>query len=274
MPDVLMFADTVRSPEMRHEVPVPGARPASSTSSGTALGRCSPRSLELPRLAEVDGLEAISFEEIGQDELVAAGMQWHDLDLGARAARLPPRGRRRARSCRGTFRSGSPTTCARTGSSSSPTGSSSISGAGPKTEAEIAGIRKAAARLRAGDGPRARAARRRRRPTCEELRAEILRIFTEDGLTAPDGLIVSHGAQTAVGHEPGHGKIVARRAGRRRPLPAGSRVGLLHGHDAHLLRRRAARRARRVSTGSAARRSSASCPRSAPGVTGKHLYRI
>ena len=38
--------------------------------------------------------------------------------------------------------------------------------------------------------------------TCEELRVEVARVFTEAGVTTPDPPIISHGAQTAVGHEP------------------------------------------------------------------------
>ena len=37
MTDVLIYADTVRSPELRHEVPI-GSPIRSSTSSGTACG--------------------------------------------------------------------------------------------------------------------------------------------------------------------------------------------------------------------------------------------
>jgi Xaa-Pro aminopeptidase len=43
--------------------------------------------------------------------------------------------------------------------------------------------------------------------TCERLRTEINLVFTAAGVITPDMVIVSHGAQTAVGHEPGHGKI-------------------------------------------------------------------
>jgi Xaa-Pro aminopeptidase len=43
--------------------------------------------------------------------------------------------------------------------------------------------------------------------TCEDLRAEAMRAFTEAGTIVPDIVIVSHGAQTAVGHEPGFGQI-------------------------------------------------------------------
>ena len=34
-----------------------------------------------------------------------------------------------------------------------------------------------------------------------------MRVFTEEGLIAPDLVIVSHGPQTAIGHEPGYGPI-------------------------------------------------------------------
>jgi Xaa-Pro aminopeptidase len=43
--------------------------------------------------------------------------------------------------------------------------------------------------------------------SCEELQAVALQSFSEAGVIAPDMLIVSHGTQTAVGHEPGHGQI-------------------------------------------------------------------
>ena len=43
--------------------------------------------------------------------------------------------------------------------------------------------------------------------TCEDLQAVALRSFSEDGVIAPDMVIVSHGEQTAIGHEPGHGPI-------------------------------------------------------------------
>jgi Xaa-Pro aminopeptidase len=75
-----------------------------------------------------------------------------------------------------------------------------------KNDFELAGIKRAQAaaqnamgkirdRLREGD------------TSSEELQAIALRSFSEDGVIAPDMLIVSHGEQTAVGHEPGHGPI-------------------------------------------------------------------
>jgi Xaa-Pro aminopeptidase len=76
-----------------------------------------------------------------------------------------------------------------------------------KTEAEREGIRRAQqAAEGAMDAIRARL-REGGKVTCEDLRSEAMRIFTEAGMILPDIVIVSHGAQTAVGHEPGYGEI-------------------------------------------------------------------
>jgi Xaa-Pro aminopeptidase len=75
-----------------------------------------------------------------------------------------------------------------------------------KTESELAGIRRAQAAAEAAmDAIRARL--RKGSVTCEELRTEAMRVFSEAGAIVPDIVIISHGAQTAVGHEPGHGEI-------------------------------------------------------------------
>ena len=205
MPDVVMFGDTVRSPEMRHEVPVQVPDPLIYVErNGTR--QVFARSLELPRLAQIDGLEAISNEEIGMDELVAAGQQWHEAD-----PELVLRACRRVGVSRATVPRSFPVGIAdhlrANGVELEPDGEHFDRRRRSKTEAELAGISKAQRSCE-------RAMRRVREllgggdVTCEELQAEILRIFTEDGLTAPDGLIASHGPQTAIGHEPGSGTIV------------------------------------------------------------------
>jgi Xaa-Pro aminopeptidase len=43
--------------------------------------------------------------------------------------------------------------------------------------------------------------------TCERVKSEVERVFAEHGAQA-DEFIVAHGAQTAIGHELGHGAIV------------------------------------------------------------------
>ena len=61
--------------------------------------------------------------------------------------------------------------------------------------------------------------------TVEEIKAAILQRFLELGASA-DELIVSHGPQSAIGHDAGFGRDPARRADRDRPLPARQRVRL------------------------------------------------
>jgi Xaa-Pro aminopeptidase len=76
-----------------------------------------------------------------------------------------------------------------------------------KTDSELDGIRRAQVSAEAAmDAIRSRL-RKGGMVTCEDLRAEAMRAFTEAGTIVPDIVIVSHGAQTAVGHEPGSGQI-------------------------------------------------------------------
>jgi Xaa-Pro aminopeptidase len=207
MPDVLIYADTVRSPEMRHEVPVAVPDPfIYAERDGARYAFVS--SMEVPRLRQVDGLKAVPLEKLGLDELIAQGLKWQEVDreLALRACRqigltevVTPRtfpleladylreneiavradgelfdGRRRA-----------------------------------KTVAELAGIRSALDAAQAAmDAIRARL-RKGHDVSCEELRGEATRVFSERGMMVPDLVIVSHGSQTAVGHEPGHGLIMA-----------------------------------------------------------------
>src|SRR6185295_10566269 len=66
--DVLIYGDTIRSPELRHEVPV--AIPDSflyverNGSRYVFVG-----SLEIPRIQEIDGLDIVPLEELDIDEL-------------------------------------------------------------------------------------------------------------------------------------------------------------------------------------------------------------
>jgi Xaa-Pro aminopeptidase len=205
VPDVLIFGDTIRSPELRHEVPVAVPDPFVYVERN---GRRTVfvGSLEVPRLSPIDGLETVPLEELGLDELVARGLTWHEMttELVLRACRsaevesaLTPRdfpleiadylrsheieveargelfdGRRRV-----------------------------------KTEPELTGIRRALrASERAYDAIRARL-REGLPVTCEELQAEVMRVFSEEGVLVDDRPLVSAGPETTVGHEPGNGPI-------------------------------------------------------------------
>ena len=204
--DVLIFADTIRSPELRHEVPLPAPDPMIYVERNGAR-HVFAGSLELPRLREIDGLEPIAQEEIGRDELVAGGKRWHEIDLelvlracrrlGVEEAIVP---RSFPLEIADHLRAG--------GIDVQADGAFFDHRRRAKNGHELAGIRRAA---RASERALARVRdvlRERPGVTCEELRVEVARVFGDAGVVTPDIVIVSHGPQTAVGHEPGHGPVV------------------------------------------------------------------
>ncbi|HEY7004627.1 MAG TPA: Xaa-Pro peptidase family protein [Gaiellaceae bacterium] len=206
MPDLLIYGDTIRSPELRHEVPVPipdGFVYAEKDGKRWVFVG----SLEIPRIEGLDGLVTVPLEDLGVDELVSKGIRWHDLEreivlracrkIGLDAA-VTPR----------TFPLEKADFLRANGVSVEPDGDVFDIRRRAKNETELAGIRRAQKaaeqamgairdRLREGD------------VTCEELQGVALRSFSESGVIAPDMVIVSHGEQTAVGHEPGHGPVAA-----------------------------------------------------------------
>ena len=218
MPDVLVYGDTVRSPELRHEVPltVPDGFLYAEKDSRRVVAL---HSLEIPRVREdVPELEIIPLEQLGQDELVTQGLSSPEVTLelclhackklGITSAAVPPSfplelgdhlrangieltidrdlfdGRRRS-----------------------------------KNEAELRGIRKAQKACEAALD-RARALLRRAQQngsglevdgeplTSERVKREIEDVFADFGVEGSD-MIVSHGPQTAVGHDMGSGQILA-----------------------------------------------------------------
>jgi Xaa-Pro aminopeptidase len=205
MQNVLIYGDTIRSPELRHEVPVPAPDPfiylEQNGSRYAFVG-----SLEVPRMREVAGLEPVPLEELGIDELIEQGKKWHET-----APELILRACRRQGIESAVTPRDFPVELADYLRANAvlvhPEGDLFDKRRRVKTDSELDGIRRAQrscelamdavrARLRAGRGV-----------TCEDLRAEANRVFTESGVTTPDIVIVSHGPQTAVGHEPGHGQI-------------------------------------------------------------------
>jgi Xaa-Pro aminopeptidase len=212
--DVLIHADTIRSPELRHEVPVTVPDPFLYVErNGSKLAMVS--SFEVERLREV-GVDAHPFEEFGWDELIAKGLPREevDLELAIRAAKewgvstaavpsafpLELADRLRAN-----------------GTQLNVDRDLFLQRRRVKTDAELAGIRRAQKGADEAMGA-ARELLRRAQPkdgsvvldgeplTCERLKLEILRVFGEHGLAA-DEFIVSHGPQSAVGHDMGSGPI-------------------------------------------------------------------
>jgi Xaa-Pro aminopeptidase len=79
--DVLVYGDTERSPAMRHEIPVTIGDPFLYVEAGGRRVALT-NSLERDRLARaVPDIELVVGEELGIDELIAAGLPRHEIDL-------------------------------------------------------------------------------------------------------------------------------------------------------------------------------------------------
>lgn len=202
--DALIFGDTIRSPELRHEVPVAIPDPF-LYAERDGRRHVVVTSFEIQRL-EGTGLEPHGLEEFGYDDLLAQGMERDAVELevyaracrefGVREAAVPP-----------AFPLELADRLREDGIALRVDGELFKGRRRVKTDAELAGIRRAqraceeamaAARelLRsAGDGL-----------TCEAVRARIEEVFTARGVVA-DQIIVSPGAQGAIGHEEGSGPI-------------------------------------------------------------------
>jgi Xaa-Pro aminopeptidase len=218
VPDVLIYGDTVRSPELRHEVPLVVPDPflylEQEDRRVVAL-----HSLEIPRVREeAPAIEIIALEELGQDDLYAQGLEPPAISLelclracrhvGIDAAAVPPGfplelgdhlradgveltvdrdlfdNRRRA-----------------------------------KNETELRGIRNAQKACEAALD-RARDLFRRAEQngdgltvdgeplTSELVKRAIEDVFADFGVEGSD-MVVSHGPQTAVGHNQGSGQFQA-----------------------------------------------------------------
>lgn len=146
------------------------------------------------------------YEELGLDDLMESGLGWHDIDreLVLRACRhsgatavVVPR----------AFPLFAADHLRAHGVAVEADGALFDERRRRKTAAELEGIRRA---LRATERAYDRVRELLRTVpgvTSEALRAEVIRTLTEAGATPPELVIVSHGPQTAVGHEPGHGRI-------------------------------------------------------------------
>jgi Xaa-Pro aminopeptidase len=89
VPDVLIYGDTMRSPELRHEVPVPIADAFLYAEKGDRRIAIL-HSLEIPRVrADAPNLEIVPLEDLGSDELFTQGLQGWEvmLELAVRACR-------------------------------------------------------------------------------------------------------------------------------------------------------------------------------------------
>src|SRR5438445_12621887 len=72
VPDVLIYADTYRSPELRHEVPI-GIPDPFLYAEKDGVKHIAIGAMEIPRLAELGLFELHPSEEYGADELRRTG---------------------------------------------------------------------------------------------------------------------------------------------------------------------------------------------------------
>ncbi|HEX5504437.1 MAG TPA: Xaa-Pro peptidase family protein [Thermomicrobiales bacterium] len=206
MTNVIVYGDSVRVPELRRELPlaVPDPFLYVETDGGrhVLVG-----SMEMPRIeSAAHDVECHPLEEFGYDELVAAGGTKDGIRdetalralraLGVRAATVPF-----------SFPLGLADRLRADGVELRVDQELFDERRRVKTEAQLAGIRRAQRAAEAGmDAARALLRAASGSLTVEQVKAAIAQAFAEHGATAED-FIVSHGPQSAIGHHMGAGEI-------------------------------------------------------------------
>ena len=214
--DVLIFADTGRSPELRHEVPIVIPDPFLYVERNGSR-HVVVTAFELDRIRELgDGFQAHPFEEFGYDELIARGLPREEVSLGVMVNACKALGVEAA-TVPATF----PLEYA-----------DRLRGEGieirvdralfdgrrrVKNAVELAGIRRAQRAAEAGMDAARDLLRRASANgaglvvdgeplTSERIKGAIAAVFTARGMVT-DEFIVAHGPQSAVGHDMGSGPI-------------------------------------------------------------------
>lgn len=216
MADVLIYADTIRSPELRHEVPLSVPDPflyVEQEGSRHAVVTA----FEIDRIAEVaPDVVVHPLEEFGYDELARSGIEREEADiqaylrackaLGVTSALVPS-----------TFPVELADRLREDGVDLRADRRLFVDRRRVKNEAELQGIRRAQKAAEAGMAA-ARDLLRRAEPadgtlavdgkplTSERIKLAIQHAFGENDAVADD-FIVSHGQQSAVGHDMGSGPI-------------------------------------------------------------------
>jgi Xaa-Pro aminopeptidase len=215
MTDVLIYADTFRSPELRHEVPLGIPDPflyiEKDGTKHIMIG-----AMEIPRLAELGLFELHPREEFGVDELIDSGKNWSEIGEELRLRTLRAVGVTSA-TVPQTFPLGVADHLRENGIDLQVDRDLFEDRRRVKSDVEIEGIRRAQAAAEAGMAAARDLLRRARANgdylelgdeplTSERLKVAIAQEFVAHGASA-DAFIVAHGAQAAVGHEMGSGPI-------------------------------------------------------------------
>jgi Xaa-Pro aminopeptidase len=206
--DVVIYADTVRSPELRHELPLTIPDPILYLERNGSRHVVS-SALEVPRLRELHGLEVHPLEEFGFDELVKQGLEREQILLEVTTRAIRELGVEQA-SVPATFPLEVADHLRANGIELAPAGELFRERRRAKNEHELAGIRRAQKAAEAGMQAASRLLRRARDDgrtvTSEDVKREIDEQFIAHGCAA-DEFIVSHGPQAAIGHHMGEGPI-------------------------------------------------------------------
>ena len=217
MPDVLMYADTYRTPELRHEVPIgipdPFLYAEKDGKKHIVIG-----AMEIPRLAELGLFELHPTEEYGSDELVRSGLSYPEVrqevivravkGLGITSAAVPE-----------TFPLWLADRLRADGIELNVDSDLFDDRRRVKNEAELAGIRRAQRAAEAGMDAARDLFRRATGDngglkvggeplTVERVKSAMFAAFVANGASSDD-IIVAPGPQGAVGHDMGSGPIVA-----------------------------------------------------------------
>jgi Xaa-Pro aminopeptidase len=212
--DVLIYADTMRRPELRHEVPVAVPDPFLYVErDGRRVAIVT--ALEIERISAA-GIECLPPERFGVDDLLASGMPEHEAELevclravrelGLTAAVVPP-----------SFPLELADHLRDHGVDLEVDRALFEDRRRRKNDVELAGLRRAQRAVEAALDVSREMLRNAdvdgtlvldgRPLTSERIKLEIERVFSEHGVAA-EHYTVSHGAQTAVGHEAGFGAIL------------------------------------------------------------------
>jgi Xaa-Pro aminopeptidase len=217
MTDVLIWADTLRSPEMRHEVPVVIPDPF------LYLEREGERHVvitpfEVERVEGQDGIQPHPYEQFGYDDLARQGIPMEEVTLGTVVRAVIELGVKKA-VVPTTFPVLLADRLRDEGIEVTPDRETFVQRRRVKSQAEIDGIRRAQRGAEVGMDAARRLFREAEekdgmlvldgeRLTCERVKMAIQQGFTDLNLLCEE-FIVSHGAQTAIGHEMGAGEIKA-----------------------------------------------------------------
>jgi Xaa-Pro aminopeptidase len=220
MPSILICGDTLRSPELRHEVPLGIGDPFLYLETNGRRAVLT-NVLEVDRIAQqAPELERLLGEQFGRDELIAEGLSYEAIDrelyvravreLGIAAAVVPP-----------DFPLAVADRLRAEGIEVTADDDLFVERRRHKTEAELAGIRRAAHAAVAGVEECARVLREAEIDgdglrhegevlTSEALRARVREVCARLGAPAPDDIIVAPMRPgDAVGHESGSGPLPA-----------------------------------------------------------------